>query len=52
MNVLLPEIKYNTDRKPAAPSYNEAVLRNINNDAQNPELSDKLVKDNKNYIEI
>ena len=22
MNVLLPEIKYNTDRKPAAPSYN------------------------------
>ena len=31
MNVLLPEIKYNKDRKQAAPSYNSAVLRNINN---------------------
>ena len=47
MNVLLPEIKYNKDRKPAAPSYNSSILRNINKLSQNPELSDKLVKDNK-----
>ena len=46
MNVLLPEIKYNKDRKPAAPSYNSSVLRNINKMSQDPELSDKLVKDN------
>lgn len=47
MNVLLPEIKYNKERKEAAPSYNNAVLRNINKTAQDPELSDKLVNDNK-----
>ena len=52
MNVLLPEIKYNTDRKPAAPSYNEAVLRNINNDAQNPELADELVDNKKLYRDL
>lgn len=46
MNVLLPEIKYNKDRKQAAPSYNSAVLRNINKASQDPDLSDKLVKDN------
>ena len=46
MNVLLPEIKYNKNRKPAAPSYNTSILRNINKVAQDPELSDKLVKDN------
>ncbi len=30
MNVLLPEIKYNPDRKAAAPAYNRAVEKQIN----------------------
>ena len=30
MNVLLPEIKYNPKRKPAAPAYNPAVEKKIN----------------------
>lgn len=52
MNVLLPEIKYNKKRKRAAPSYNEAVLRNINKDAQFPELSDELVDNKKLYRDL
>ena len=52
MNVLLPEIKYNKDRKPAAPSYNTSVLRNINKVAQDPELSDKLVDNSKLYRDL
>ena len=52
MNVLLPEIKYNNKRKKAAPSYNEAVLRNINKDAQFPELSDELVDNKKLYRDL
>lgn len=31
MNVLLPEIKYDPKRKPAAPAYNPAVEKEINN---------------------
>lgn len=52
MNVLLHERKYNTDRKPAAPSFNESVLRNINNSAQHPELSDELVDNKKLYRDL
>lgn len=52
MNVLLHERKYNTDRKPAAPSYNESILRNINNNAQNPELPDELVDNKKLYRDL
>ena len=35
MNVLLPEIKYNPTRKPAAPSFNPAVEKKINEKAGN-----------------
>jgi len=35
MNVLLPEIKYNPKRKPAAPSFNSAVEKEINEKAGN-----------------
>lgn len=52
MNVLLPEIKYNKDRKKAAPSYNEAILRNLNKAAQHPELSNKLVDSKKLYRDL
>ena len=52
MNVLLPEIKYNKDRKKAAPSYNEAILRNLNKSSTTPELSNKLVDSKKLYRDL
>ena len=52
MNVLLPEIKYNKNRKPAAESYNESVLRNINEKAQFPELSHSLTDNRKLYRDL
>ena len=43
MNVLLPEIKDNPKRKPAAPSFNPIVERDINNAAGNDPHRKNLV---------
>ena len=53
MNVLLPERKYNVDRKPAAPSFNPAVVKDVNRSTQDfvlstlgdPRLRKKLFQD-------
>ena len=49
MNVMMDEYKYNNKRKQAAPSYNEAVKRNINKSAVKPELLNSLVDNDKLY---
>ena len=36
MNVMMDDYKYNTNKKPAAPSYNEKVLKEINENGKNP----------------
>lgn len=36
MNVMMDEYKYNTNKKPAAPAYNEKVLKEINESGKNP----------------
>ncbi len=36
MNVMMDDYKYNTNKKPAAPSYNEKVLKEINESGKNP----------------
>ena len=38
MNVLLPEIQYNPQRKPAAPAFNPTVEKNINEKVADPRL--------------
>jgi len=38
MNVLLPEIQYNPQRKPAAPAFNPTVEKQINNKVADPRL--------------
>ena len=38
MNVLLPEIQYNPQRKPAAPAFNPTVEKNINKEVADPRL--------------
>ena len=38
MNVLLPEIQYNPQRKPAAPAFNPTVEKNINKKVADPRL--------------
>jgi len=38
MNVLLPEIQYNPQRKPAAPTFNPTVEKNINKKVADPRL--------------
>lgn len=43
MNVLIPEIKYNTNRKKAAPSYNAQISEEINNKSKNK--NKKLFRD-------
>ena len=45
MNVSLPEIKYNPTRKPAAPAFNPAVEKKINNKAGNVGIDPRLFKD-------
>lgn len=45
MNVLLPEIKYNPQRKPAAPSFNRAVETQVNEKAGNVGPDPKLFLD-------
>jgi hypothetical protein len=45
MNVLLPEIKNNPGRKPAAPSNNEEIEIKINEKASNIGLDKKLFRD-------
>lgn len=45
MNVLLPEIKNNPERKPAAPSNNEEMEIKINENASNIGLDKKLFRD-------
>ena len=53
MNVLLPEIKYNPKREPAAPSFNPAVVQDIDRNTQDfvlsnlgdPRLRKKLFQD-------
>jgi site-specific DNA-cytosine methylase len=36
MNIMMDDYKYNKDKKPAAPSYNENILKQINETAKNP----------------
>jgi len=36
MNVMMDDYKYNTNKKPAAPSYNEEVKKEINERSKNP----------------
>jgi len=46
MNVLLPEIYYDTDKKPAAPTFNENIEKNINKSVQEfigKEFNDKNI---------
>jgi len=45
MNVLLPEIKYNPMRKPAAPAFNPAVEEKVNESAGNVGLDPRLFVD-------
>ena len=49
MNVLLPEIQYNPQRKPAAPAFNPTVEKNINKNVADPrlflDLGDNIVFD-------
>ena len=45
MNVSLPEIKYNPKRKPAAPSFNPEVEKDINKKAGNVGIDPRLFKD-------
>ena len=45
MNVTLPEIKYNPKRKPAAPSFNPQVEKEINEKAGNVGINPKLFRD-------
>lgn len=45
MNVSLPEIKYNPQRKPAAPAFNPAVEKKINDKAGNVGVDPRLFKD-------
>jgi len=53
MNVLLPEIQYDPDRKPAAPAYNKAVEKEINDSTKklveekfcDPNIDERLFKD-------
>jgi hypothetical protein len=52
MNVMMDDYKYNNKRKPAAPSYNESILRNINSTAQEPELLNKLTDHQKLYRDL
>ena len=47
MNVLPDEYKTDAKRNKAAPSYNTAILKNINNLSKNPSLSDKLTDNHK-----
>ena len=49
MNVMMDDYKYNNKKKPAAPSYNEAVGRNINKTAIKPDLLNSLVNNDKLY---
>ena len=49
MNVMMGDYKYNNKKKPAAPSYNEAVGRNINKTAIKPDLLNSLVNNDKLY---
>ena len=52
MNVMMDDYKYNNKRKPAAPSYNESILRNINSTAQDPELLNQLTDHQKLYRDL
>jgi hypothetical protein len=52
MNVMMDDYKYNNKRKPAAPSYNESILRNINSTAQEPELLNQLTDHQKLYRDL
>lgn len=36
MNIMMDDYKYNTNKKPAAPSYNEKVKKEINESGKNP----------------
>ena len=49
MNVMMDDYKYNNKKKPAAPSYNKAVDRNINKTAIKPDLLNSLVNNDKLY---
>lgn len=52
MNVMMDDYKYNNNKKPAAPSYNESILRNINETAQKPELLNELTDHDKLYRDL
>ena len=52
MNVMMDDYKYNNKKKPAAPSYNESILRNINSTAQKPELLNQLTDHEKLYRDL
>ena len=47
MNVMMDDYKYNNKKKPAAPSYNKAVKKNIDKNSKYPLLSNSLTDSNK-----
>jgi len=52
MNVMMDDYKYNNKKKRAAPSYNKAVQKNINNASKYPLLSNQLTDNNKLFRDL
>ena len=52
MNVMMDDYKYNTKRKPAAPSYNKSITKNINNNSKYPLLSKSLTDNKKLFRDL
>lgn len=52
MNVMMDDYKYNNKRKTAAPSYNKSVIKNVNQTAKYPSLSDQLTDNSKLFRDL